>query len=166
MIYSITVIKEWQQTEILFKCLVAMQYSSYNSVDNYSGIILRNINLSTKLTSNIQAPMPRLIISYQEMPQLFSQVVVNNSCSELWEVRDFCHKCINIGIHCIRVSRISGMEWWNGLLEWNTGMDWDKIFALVCNLKHRVDRYCMTNYAIMMLGTADHVGLTFTSYDP
>ena len=61
------------------------------------------------------------------------------------------------------------MEWWNGLLEWNTGMDWDKIFALVCNLKHymdRVDRYCMTNYASMMLGTADHVGLTFTYYDP
>ena len=30
--------------------------------------------------------MPRLIIGYQELPQLFSQVVVNNSCSELWEV--------------------------------------------------------------------------------
>ena len=29
-----------------------------------------------------------------------------------------------------RVSGISGMEWWNGLLEWNTGIDWDKIFAL------------------------------------
>ena len=28
------------------------------------------------------------------------------------------------------VSGISGMEWWNGLLEWNTGIDWDKIFAL------------------------------------
>ena len=33
-----------------------------------------------------------------------------------------------------RVSGISGMEWWNGLLEWNTGMDWDKIFALAQNL--------------------------------
>ena len=42
---------------------------------------MRNTNLST---SNTQAPMPRLIIGYQEIPQLFSQVVVNNSCSELW----------------------------------------------------------------------------------
>ena len=48
------------------------------------------------------------------------------------------------------VSGISGMEWWNGLLEWNTGMDWDKIFALACNLKHymdQIDRYYMINYA-------------------
>ena len=46
------------------------------------------------------------------------------------------------------MSGISGMEWWNGVLEWNTGMDWDKIFALACNLKcymDRVDRYYMTN---------------------
>ena len=40
--------------------------------DYYSGITLRNTNLST---SNTQAPMPRLIIGYQEIPQLFSQVV-------------------------------------------------------------------------------------------
>ena len=33
--------------------------------DNYSGITLRNTNLST---SNTQAPMPRLIIGYQEIP--------------------------------------------------------------------------------------------------
>ena len=31
------------------------------------------------------------------------------------------------------MSGISGMEL---LLEWNTGMDWDKIFVLACNLKH------------------------------
>ena len=60
--------------------------------DNYSGITLRNSNLST---SNTQATMPRLIIGYQEIPQLFNQVVVNNSCSELWEVHGFCYKCIN-----------------------------------------------------------------------
>ena len=68
-----------------------MMYSSYNSVmlfDNYSGITLRNANLRT---SNIQAPMSRIIISYQEIPQLFTQVVVNNSCSELWEVHGFCY---------------------------------------------------------------------------
>ena len=62
-----------------------------------------------------------------------------------------------------RVSGISGMEWWNGLLEWNTGMDWDKIFALACNLKcymDQVDSYYMINYASMTLGTADHVGVT------
>ena len=66
-----------------------MLYSSYNSVmlfDKYSGITLRNTNLST---SNTQAPMPRLIIGYQEIPQLFSQVVVNNSCSELRECTTF-----------------------------------------------------------------------------
>ena len=51
--------------------------------DNYSGITLRNS------TSNTQAPMPKLIIGYQEIPQPFSQVVVNNSCSELWEVHGF-----------------------------------------------------------------------------
>ena len=22
----------------------------------------------------------------------------------------------------VRLSRISGMEWWNGIVEWNTGM--------------------------------------------
>ena len=36
------------------------------------------------------------------------------------------------------------------MVEWTTGMDWDKIFALTCNLKRymdQVDRYCMTNYA-------------------
>ena len=52
-----------------------MLYSSYNSVmlfDNYSGITLGNS------TSNIQAPMPRLIIGYQEIPQLFSQVAAVN----------------------------------------------------------------------------------------
>ena len=61
------------------------------------------------------------------------------------------------------------MEWWNRSLEWNTGMDWDKIFVLACNLKcymDWVDRHCMTNYAGVILGTADHVGLTFISYDP
>ena len=55
------------------------------------------------------------------------------------------------------------------MVEWTTGMDWDKIFALACNLKRymdRVDRYYMTNYASMMLRTADHVGLTFISYNP
>ena len=39
---------------------------------------------------------PKLIIDYQEIPLLFSQVFVNNSCSELWEVHGFCYKCINI----------------------------------------------------------------------
>ena len=34
-------------------------------------------------------------------PVLFSQVVVNNSCSELWEVHGFCYKCINTGAHCL-----------------------------------------------------------------
>ena len=32
------------------------------------------------------------------------------------------------------MSGISGMEWWNGLLEWNTGMNWDKILLLVYDL--------------------------------
>ena len=48
-------------------------------------------------------------------------------------------------------------------------MDWDKIFALACNLKRytdRVDRYCMKNYASMTLGTADPIGPTLISYDP
>ena len=48
-------------------------------------------------------------------------------------------------------------------------MDWDKIFVLARNLKHymdQVDRYYMTNYASTMIGTADHVGLTFISYNP
>ena len=83
---------------------VCMLYSSYNSImlfDNYSGITLRNTNLST---SNTQAPMPRLIIGYHEISQLFSQVVVNNSCSELWEVHGFCYKCINTGVHCLLCS--------------------------------------------------------------
>ena len=65
---------------------------------------------------------------------------------------------------------ISGMECrWNGLLEWNTGMDWDKIFVLALNLKHykdQVDRHYTINYASMMLGTADHIGLTSISYNP
>ena len=26
-----------------------------------------------------------------------------------------------------RVSGISEIEWWNELLEWHTGMDWDKL---------------------------------------
>ena len=30
----------------------------------------------------------------------------------------------------MRVSKISGIEVWHGLLEWNTGMVWDKIFDL------------------------------------
>ena len=37
---------------------------------------------------------------------------------------------------------------WNGMVEWTTGMDWDKIFALACNLKcymDQVDRYYITN---------------------
>ena len=68
------------------------------TVDNYSGITLRSINLST---SNIQGPMP---IGYQEIPQLFTQVVVNNSCSELREVHGFCNKCINTGAHCLLYS--------------------------------------------------------------
>ena len=66
------------------------------------------------------------------------------------------------------VSGISEMEWWNGLLEWNTGMDWDKIFVFACNLKRymdQVDRYYIINYA-STLGTADHIGLTFISYNP
>ena len=68
-----------------------------------------------------------------------------------------------------QVSGISGMEWWNGLLEWNTGMDWDKIFLLACNLKRymdKVDKYYIINYASTMLGTADHVGLIYISYNP
>ena len=29
--------------------------------------------------------------------------------------------------HAVRVSGISGMEWWNGMLEWNTRMEyWNK----------------------------------------
>ena len=27
-----------------------------------------------------------------------------------------------------------GMDYWNGLLEWSTGMDWDKVFSLAYNL--------------------------------
>ena len=34
----------------------------------------------------------------------FSQVVVNNSCSELWEVHGFCYKFINTGAHCLLCS--------------------------------------------------------------
>ena len=48
-------------------------------------------------------------------------------------------------------------------------MDWDKIFVLACNLKYymdQVDRYYIINYASTTLGTADHVGLTFISYNP
>ena len=37
--------------------------------DNYSGITLNNTNLST---SNTQAPIPRLIIGYQEIPARLS----------------------------------------------------------------------------------------------
>ena len=62
---------------------------------------------------------------------------------------------------------------WNRMVEWTTGMeywnDWDKIFVFARNLKHymdQVDRYYMTNYASTMLGTADHVGLTFISCNP
>ena len=82
-------------------CYIAVTYNSVMLFDNYSGITLRNTNLST---SNTQAPMPRLIIGYQEIPQLFNQVVVNNSCSELWEVHGFCYKCINTGAHCLLCS--------------------------------------------------------------
>ena len=67
------------------------------------------------------------------------------------------------------MSGISGMEWWNGLLEWNTGMDWDKIFVFACNLKcykDQVDWLYMIYYACMMLGTPIYIGLTFISYNP
>ena len=102
-----------------------MLYSSYNSVmlfDNYSGITLRNTNLRT---SNIQAPMPRLIIGYQEIPQLFTQVVVNNSCSELWEVHGFVTNVLILepnvycAVGCLEsVEWNGGMDYWNGILEW------------------------------------------------
>ena len=58
------------------------------------------------------------------------------------------------------------MNYWS---EWNTGMDWEKIFVLALNLKRykdQVDRHYMINYASMMLGTADHIGMTFISYNP
>ena len=58
----------------------------------------------------------------------------------------------------LKVSGINGMEWWNGLLEWNTGIDWDKVFALACNQKRymdQIDRYYMINYASTTLGTAE-----------
>ena len=48
-------------------------------------------------------------------------------------------------------------------------MDWDKIFVLACNLKRyrdQVDRHYIINYASTMLGRADHIGLTFISYNP
>ena len=40
-------------------CCTALTYNSVMLFDNYSGITLRNTNLSI---SNIQAPTPRLII--------------------------------------------------------------------------------------------------------
>ena len=43
-----------------------------------------------------------LIIDYQEIPLIFSQDVVNNSCNELWEVHAWlCKLSINTGAHCL-----------------------------------------------------------------
>ena len=63
------------------------------------------------------------------------------------------------------------MEWWNGLLEWNTGMDWDKIFSLAYNLKSKsymdqVDRYLMTNYVSTILPFYVHIWRTLFSTTP
>ena len=40
---------------------------------------------------------------HYRLPGNTSQVVVNNSCSELWEVHGFCYKCIKTGAHCLCV---------------------------------------------------------------
>ena len=90
---------------MLKRTKLRMLYSSYNNVmlfDDYSGIYPeKHYNLSTKRTSNIQDPTPRLLLGNKEIPQLFNQVVANNSCSEFWEVHGFCYKCINTGTHCL-----------------------------------------------------------------
>ena len=73
--------------------------------------------------------------------------------------------------HEEKVSGNSGMEWWNGLY-WNGILEWTGTRSLslhACNLKRymdQVDRYYLINYASTTLGTADHVGLTFISYNP
>ena len=55
------------------------------------------------------------------------------------------------------------------MVEWTTGMEyWNGLGQDACNLKRymdQADRYYIINYASTTLGTADHVRLTFKSYN-
>ena len=68
-----------------------------------------------------------------QLPKIFMNSVLSislhNDSQMMYGIEVTCNPLATGG-----VSGISGMEWWNGPLEWNTRMDWDKIFALACNL--------------------------------
>ena len=39
--------------------------------------------------------------------------------------------CMLVYLGCLKsVEWDDGIDYWDGALEWNTGMDWDKIFVL------------------------------------
>ena len=53
------------------------------------------------------------------------------------------------------MSGISGMEWWNGMLEWNGGMEhWNGIakwFFLQNNVTQLGLEYCRVNYKYLIV---------------